>query len=62
MARNKTFHPENEPFRHTDTLQLNDRAIHGPVSFLNPTRAHFDAIDPDKDHVDSRSARPATGF
>ncbi|KAI9815332.1 MAG: hypothetical protein M1827_002812 [Pycnora praestabilis] len=44
MSRNKSFLPRHEPLRHVDTLQLNDHKITGPVTFLNPTRAHFDGV------------------
>lgn len=46
MSRNQSFQPEREPFRDNDTLQLNNNKIHGPFSFLNPTQAHFDPVDP----------------
>lgn len=39
--RNAAFHPAREPFRHDDALQLQHSRVTGPVSFLNPTSAHF---------------------
>ena len=41
MSHNSHFHPEHEPFRHEDELQLQHSRVHGPLSFLNPTRAEF---------------------
>ena len=51
MARNTTFKPQREPFHYTDILQLNKRKVHGPLSFLNPTRAQFEAVNPDTLHT-----------
>lgn len=42
LARNKTFRTDGEPLRHTDTLQLNNDKVNGPLSFLNPTQARFE--------------------
>ncbi|KAK5169810.1 uncharacterized protein LTR77_005788 [Saxophila tyrrhenica] len=56
MNRSNTFKPEREPLQHTDTLQLNDRKVHGPVSFLNPTQARFNPVNPSED---SQTARPS---
>ena len=39
--RNAAFHPAREPFRHNNALQLQHSRVTGPVSFLNPTTAHF---------------------
>ena len=51
MARNKSFRPDREPLRNTSTLQLNSDAVHGPISFFNPTQARFTAIQPEKPQV-----------
>ncbi|KAF2487674.1 hypothetical protein BDY17DRAFT_289421 [Neohortaea acidophila] len=48
LARNQTFRPEREPFRYTNTLQLDNNKISGPFSFLNPTSAHFHPAKLDK--------------
>ena len=55
MARNKTFRREREPLRDTDAVQLNNDKIDGPFSFLNPTRAHFEAVKPHKAAIDSQT-------
>lgn len=43
MQRNKSFRPSREPFRDESAinLKLDDTRIHGPFSFLNPTRARY---------------------
>jgi len=45
MARNKTFRTGREPFAENDTATPSK--VHGPLTFLNPTRAHF-ALEPEK--------------
>ena len=42
LARNKTFRPDIDPTRRTDSLRLNEEQVSGPVSFLNPTQARFE--------------------
>ncbi|EMC92962.1 hypothetical protein BAUCODRAFT_77390 [Baudoinia panamericana UAMH 10762] len=42
MARNAAFHPEREPLKNDTSLRLDNRKIHGPVTFLNPTQARYD--------------------
>ncbi|CAJ2506241.1 Uu.00g003710.m01.CDS01 [Anthostomella pinea] len=44
MSRNKVFNPEREPLRNRPDVQLNKHKIHGPISFLNPTQAHYDHV------------------
>ena len=56
MSRNKTFQPDREPLRNTETLQLNGDKIHGPFSFLNPTQARFNAVHPEKSGTDSQAS------
>lgn len=46
LARNRTLQPECEPIRQTTTLRLDSEEVHGPVTFLNPTRARFMQIQP----------------
>lgn len=46
LARNKTFQPEREPLRRSTTLRLDSDKVHGPVSFLYPTRARFTQVQP----------------
>ena len=41
MMRNRGFHHLHEPFRSQDSVQLDKNYIDGPISFLNPTRAHI---------------------
>ncbi|KAK5936646.1 hypothetical protein PMZ80_011111 [Knufia obscura] len=45
MARNKSFRPQREPFFHNERVTPSN--VHGPFSFLNPTRAHFE-LNPEK--------------
>ena len=40
MMGNRGFHHLHEPFRSHDSVQLDKTYIDGPISFLNPTRAH----------------------
>jgi len=47
MARSKAFQFAREPLRDDSSLQLDRHRVTGPISFLNPTRAHF--------HHDARS-------
>ncbi|KAL6711208.1 hypothetical protein ACN47E_005739 [Coniothyrium glycines] len=39
--RSNVFHPAHEPHHHDPALNLQKDRISGPVSFLNPTRAHY---------------------
>ncbi|KAF2712768.1 hypothetical protein K504DRAFT_373409 [Pleomassaria siparia CBS 279.74] len=39
--RNEAFHPSRQPLRDHPSLQLDHNRVKGPVSFLNPTTAHF---------------------
>lgn len=41
MSRSKRFQPSREPFKDRDDLSLVHSRISGPISFLNPTRAHY---------------------
>ncbi|GAB7351450.1 hypothetical protein MBLNU459_g2113t1 [Dothideomycetes sp. NU459] len=41
MDRNKRFHPDREPLRNDDSLELQQSQINGPFNFLNPTEAHY---------------------
>ena len=41
LLRSKAFHPMREPFREHDDLHLEPSRVHGPVPFLNPTKAQF---------------------
>ncbi|KAK5125635.1 hypothetical protein LTR85_011909 [Meristemomyces frigidus] len=52
MSRNQKFHGDREPLRNRQDLQLNNDKIHGPISFLNPTQAHYDHV-PTKSSADS---------
>ena len=54
MARNKVFTPGREPFSQSD-LDLKPSHIHGPFSFLNPTKAHFQAQSGDLQHAATSS-------
>ncbi|KAF9741965.1 hypothetical protein PMIN06_006441 [Paraphaeosphaeria minitans] len=38
--RNNTFHGAHEPFRHETELHVQKETVSGPVSFLDPTKAH----------------------
>lgn len=58
MARNKVFHPDQEPLRHDDSLQLDSNRTSGPFAFLNPTRAHFQHL-PTKSQ-DAKSSTPSS--
>ncbi|KAI7218130.1 hypothetical protein KC333_g3789 [Hortaea werneckii] len=44
LQRNKTFHPAHEPLQNRQDLQLDANKIHGPLPFLNPTRADYDHV------------------
>ncbi|KAI7360342.1 hypothetical protein KC354_g8970 [Hortaea werneckii] len=44
LQRNKTFHPAHEPLQNRQDLQLDANKIHGPLRFLNPTRADYDHV------------------
>ncbi|KAI6900872.1 hypothetical protein KC318_g10753 [Hortaea werneckii] len=44
LQRNKTFHPAHEPLQNQQDLQLDANKIHGPLPFLNPTRADYDHV------------------
>ncbi|KAI7498931.1 hypothetical protein KC367_g4877 [Hortaea werneckii] len=44
LTRNKTFHPAHEPLQNRKDLQLDANKIHGPLPFLNPTRADYDHV------------------
>ncbi|KAI7262942.1 hypothetical protein KC345_g9282 [Hortaea werneckii] len=44
LTRNKTFQPAREPLQNRQDLQLNANKIHGPLPFLNPTRADYDHV------------------
>ncbi|KAI7539395.1 hypothetical protein KC331_g9779 [Hortaea werneckii] len=44
LTRNKTFHPAHEPLQNRQDLQLDANKIHGPLSFLNPTRADYEHV------------------
>ncbi|KAH9818211.1 integral membrane protein [Teratosphaeria destructans] len=62
MARNTYFIPEREPLRNEPTLQLDDNKIHGPLSFLNPTQAHFDHVGTERPSpAQAPSTPPAPG-
>lgn len=52
LTRNKTFHPAHEPLQNRQDLQLDANRIHGPLPFLNPTRADYDHL-PVKSSADS---------
>ncbi|KAL5375136.1 hypothetical protein DPSP01_011449 [Paraphaeosphaeria sporulosa] len=41
LKRNKAFHPTHEPFGQEAELHVQKDSVSGPVSFLNPTNAHF---------------------
>jgi hypothetical protein len=41
MARSDAFLAAREPFRDEAALHLDRRRVSGPISFLNPTKAHF---------------------
>jgi hypothetical protein len=41
MTRSEAFHPTHEPLRDNPALRLEEHRVSGPVSFLNPTKAHF---------------------
>src|SRR4051812_13898441 len=43
LKRNEAFRPSHYPLRHHPTLRPDVTRIRGPVSFFNPTRAHFQA-------------------
>jgi hypothetical protein len=67
MARNKSFHPGREPFRSSSDakrdLRLRTSHIHGPFSFLNPTRAQFThqlspPVSPNDDRDYTRNSEP----
>jgi hypothetical protein len=45
MPRKKQFHPGWEPLRNEPGLELQSNEVSGPISFLNPTRAHFQPTD-----------------
>ncbi|KAI7340580.1 hypothetical protein KC315_g613 [Hortaea werneckii] len=44
LQRNKTFHPAHEPLQNRQDLQLDANKIHGPLRFLNPTRADYNHV------------------
>lgn len=53
MPRNKAFHSHfYEPLRGHSSLELQHDRITGPFSFLNPTRASFKHISPEKTRLD----------
>ncbi|KAJ4377783.1 hypothetical protein N0V83_000613 [Neocucurbitaria cava] len=41
LKRNAAFHPGHEPLKHEHHLQLEKSRVTGPLSFLNPTSAHY---------------------
>lgn len=41
MTRNEAFQTAREPLRHDPALSLDNSQVTGPVSSLNPTKAHF---------------------
>ena len=44
LTRNKTFQPAREPLQNRQDLQLDANKVHGPLPFLNPTRADYDHV------------------
>jgi hypothetical protein len=48
MPRKNQFQPDREPHRDNPALELQRSHVSGPISFLNPTRAHF---RPGPDHT-----------
>ncbi|KAF2111627.1 hypothetical protein BDV96DRAFT_614520 [Lophiotrema nucula] len=40
-GRNRRFRSSRQPLKENPDLQLDSHRVNGPVSFLNPTRAHF---------------------
>lgn len=44
MPRNKGFAASHEPLRHHTSLNIRRGFTSGPLSFLNPTRAHYEDI------------------
>ncbi|KAI7352415.1 hypothetical protein KC354_g12000 [Hortaea werneckii] len=59
LTRNKTFHPAHEPLQNRQDLQLDADKIHGPLPFLNPTRADYDHV-PVKPGADLGTVTKAT--
>jgi hypothetical protein len=61
--RCSTFKTSREPLRNRPELQLINSQIHGPFSFLNPTRASFTAahhredVDQEREKVDGQPDR-----
>ena len=45
MARSESFRPDEEPFRHNDSLQIDHSATHGPIGSFAPTQATFSYSD-----------------
>ena len=70
MLRNNTFHPDHEPLRHNTTFALNQDGIHGPVPFLNPTRARYEQyynsaglpVTKEEAPVESSTEQPGIGL
>ncbi|KAI7356338.1 hypothetical protein KC320_g2296 [Hortaea werneckii] len=44
LTRNKTFQAAREPLQNRQDLQLDANKVHGPLPFLNPTRADYDHV------------------
>jgi hypothetical protein len=53
--RNKAFHPNHYALKLPSDLQLDAHRIRGPVSFLNPTSAHFRPIATPEKHAELSS-------
>ena len=59
MFRRDTSAPEPQALRRTTTLQLNKKKVYRPISFLNPTQAHFNALPPGKIGTDLQTTSDA---
>lgn len=57
MPRNEGFVASHEPLRHHASLNIRRGFTSGPLSFLNPTRAHYRDLSSRRD---SQTARPST--
>ncbi|KAF2191157.1 hypothetical protein K469DRAFT_720146 [Zopfia rhizophila CBS 207.26] len=53
--RNEAFQSSHHPLKHHQTLRLDRNRITGPVSFLNPTSAHFRLISDLTKHTETSS-------
>ena len=56
MARNKQFHEFHEPFKSNSQLNTSHDRTFGPLSFLNPTTAHFRHHDLSTGHTSNSDA------